>query len=83
MTRMGRVQNGNCHARVSEKMRYVNVKVQDNRCFFVNVNKNSFPAIVPDQSELASFVMLVEIHNVDVPVASSRDTTVLSLTSPS
>ena len=45
--------------------------------FFVNVNKSSVLAIVPEQSESASFVML-EIHNVDVPVASSRDATVLS-----
>ena len=43
--------------------------------FFVNVNKSSFPEIVPEQSESASFVTLVEIHNVDVPVASSRDAT--------
>ena len=40
--------------------------------FFVNVNKNSFPAIVPEQSESASFVTLVEIHNVDLPAASNR-----------
>ena len=48
--------------------------------FFVNVNKSSVPAIVPEESESASFVTLVEIHNVDVPVASNRDTTVLSPT---
>ena len=35
--------------------------------FFVNVNKSSVPAIVHEQSESASFVTLVEIHNVDVP----------------
>ena len=58
-------------------MPYVNVKVHDNRCFCVNVNKTSFPAIVPEQPESASFVMLVEIHNVDVPAASNRDATVL------
>ncbi|KAI0209804.1 Zinc transporter ZIP11 [Lamellibrachia satsuma] len=34
-------------------------------------------------SESASFVALVEIHNVDVPVASNRDATVLSMNSPS
>ena len=45
--------------------------------FFVNVNKSSVPTIVPEQSESASFVTLVEIHNVDVPAASNRDTTVL------
>ena len=48
--------------------------------FFVNVNKSSVPTIVPEQSESASFVMLVEIHNVDVRVASSRYATVLSPT---
>ena len=36
--------------------------------------------IVPEQSESASFVTLVEIHNVDVPAASNRDATVLSPT---
>ena len=41
--------------------------------FFVNMNKSSVPAIVPEQSKSASFVTLVEIHNVDVPVASNRD----------
>ena len=39
-----------------------------------------FTAIVPEQSESASFVTLVEIHNVDVPAASNRDTTVMSPT---
>ena len=34
---------------------------------------------VPEQSESASFVTLVEIHNVDVPAASNQDATVLSL----
>ena len=48
--------------------------------FFVNVNKGSVPTIVPEQSESASFVMLVEIHNVDVPAASNRDATLLSPT---
>ena len=48
--------------------------------FFVNVNKSSVPAIVPEQSKSASFVTLVEIHNVDVPAASNQDATVLSLT---
>ena len=46
--------------------------------FFVNVNKSSVPAIVSVQSESASFVMLVEIHNVDVPAASNQDANVLS-----
>ena len=46
--------------------------------FFVNVNKRSVPTIVPEQSESASFVTLVEIHNVDVPAASNQDATVLS-----
>ena len=41
--------------------------------FFVNVNKSSVPTIVPEQSESAFFVTLVEIHNVDVPVASNQD----------
>ena len=45
--------------------------------FFVNVNKTSFTEIVHKQSESASFVTLEEIHNVNVPVASSRDATVL------
>ena len=45
--------------------------------FFVNVNKSSVPVIVPEQSKPASFVTLVEIHNVDVPVTSNRDATVL------
>ena len=40
--------------------------------FFVNVNKSSVPAIVLEQSESASFVMLVEIHNVDMSSASNR-----------
>ena len=48
--------------------------------FFINLNKSSFPEIVHKQSESASIVTLVEIHNVDVPVASSRDATVLSPT---
>ena len=48
--------------------------------FIVNVDKSSFPEIVHEQSESASFVTLVEIHNVDVPAGSSRDATVLSPT---
>ena len=48
--------------------------------FFVNVNKSSVPEIVPEQSESASFVTLMEIHNVDVLVASKRDAIVLSPT---
>ena len=48
--------------------------------FFVKVNKSSVPAIVHEQSESASFVTLVEIHNVDVPAASNRDATLLSPT---
>ena len=48
--------------------------------FFINVNKISIPAIVPEQSESASFVTLVEIYNVDVLAASNRDATVLSPT---
>ena len=48
--------------------------------FFVNMIKCSVPAIVPEQSESASFVTLVEIHNVDVPAASNRDANVLSPT---
>ena len=48
--------------------------------FFVNVNESSFPETVHKQSESASIVTLVEIHNVDVPAASSRDATVLSPT---
>ena len=36
--------------------------------------------IVSEQSKSASFVTLVEIHNVDVSVASNRNATVLSLT---
>ena len=34
------------------------------------MNKSSFLAIVHEQSESASFVTLVEIHNVDVPAAA-------------
>ena len=45
--------------------------------FFVNVNKSSISAIIPEQSKSASFVTLVEIHNVDVPATSKRDATVL------
>ena len=41
--------------------------------FFVNVNKSSVPTIVPEQSESASFVTLVEIHNVDVPVVYNQN----------
>ena len=41
------------------------------------MNKSNVPAIVPEQSESASFVTLVEIHNVDVPAASNRNATVL------
>ena len=63
---VGRVQNGTCQER-SEKMQYVNSIVHDNRCLFVNVNKSSVPAIVPEQSESASFVTFVVIHNVDMP----------------
>ena len=48
--------------------------------FFVNMNKSSVPVIVPELSESASFVTLVEIHNVDVPAASNQDATVLSPT---
>ena len=49
--------------------------------FFVDVNKSSVPTIVPEQSESASFVTLVEIHNVDMPAASNRDaTTIMSPT---
>ena len=59
-------------------MRYV--KVHDNRCLFINMNKSSVSAIVPEQSESGWFVTLVEIHNVDVPAASNRDATVLSPT---
>ena len=33
--------------------------------FFVNVNKSSFAEIVHKQSKSASFVKLVEIHNVE------------------
>ena len=44
---------------------------------FINVNKSGVPAIVPEQSKSASFVTLVEMHNVD---ASNRDATVLSPT---
>ena len=50
---------------------------------FINVNKSSVPVIVPEQSESASFVTLVEIHNVDVPAASNQDDTILSPTTGS
>ena len=40
--------------------------------FFVNVNKSSVSAIIPEQSESASFVTLVEIHNVDVQLVSEN-----------
>ena len=42
--------------------------------------RSSFPEIVHKQSESATFVTLVEIHNVDVPAAGNRDSTVLSPT---
>ena len=45
--------------------------------FFVNMNKSSIPAIVPEQSESASFATLVEIHNVDVHASSDRYANVL------
>ena len=48
--------------------------------FFVHVNKSSAPVIVPEQSGSASFVMLVEIHNVDLLAASNQGATVLSPT---
>ena len=48
--------------------------------FFINVTKSSVPMIAPEQSESASFVTLVEIHNVDVPAASNQGATVLSPT---
>ena len=55
-----------------EKMRYISTsELTTIDAFFVNVTKSSFPEIVHKQSESASFVTLVEIHNVDVPVASS------------
>ena len=44
------------------------------------MNKSRVPAIVPEQSESASFVTLVEIHNVDVTAASNRYGSVLSPT---
>ena len=44
------------------------------------MNKSSVPTIVPEQSESASFVTWVEIHNVDVPAASNHYATVLSPT---
>ena len=44
---------GTNKARAGEQMRYVNVKVHDNRCFFANVNKSSVPVTVPEQSEVA------------------------------
>ena len=44
------------------------------------MNKSSVLEIVPEQSKSASFVTLVEIHNVDVFVASNRNATVLSPT---
>ena len=47
--------------------------------FFVSVNKSSVPAIVSEQFESASFVTLVELHNVDVPAVSNRDATVAHL----
>ena len=40
------------------------------------MNKSSVPAIFLEQSESASFVTLVEIHNVEVAAASNRDATV-------
>ena len=46
--------------------------------FFIIMNKSCVPAIVPEQSESALFVTLVEVHN--VLVASNRDATVLSPT---
>ena len=48
--------------------------------FFINVNKSSVPAIVPEQCESASFVTLVETRNVDVSAASNQEAPVLSPT---
>ena len=49
--------------------------------FFVSVNKSSvLPKNVSELSESASFVTLVEIHNLYVPAASNREATVLSPT---
>ena len=52
--------------------------------FFTNANKSSVLATIPEQSKAAvpstSFVMVAEIHNVDVPGPSNRDATVLSPT---
>ena len=44
--------------------------------FFVNVNKGSVPAIVQSEKAMhsTSFVTVAEMHNVDVPAASNRDT---------
>ena len=70
---VGRVQNGTCQTSVAK---FTTI----NQVFFVIVNKSSIPVIVPEQSESASFVTLVEIHNVDVPAASNQNATVLSPT---
>ena len=51
--------------------------------FFVNVNKSSFPEIVHKQSKSASFVTLVEIHNVDMPVVTVLSPTAGTLQWPS
>ena len=70
---VGRIQNGTCLYMTTSKFTTISA-------FFVNVNKNSIPAIVIEQSESASFVTLVEIHDVDLPAANNRDSTVLSPT---
>ena len=71
---VGRVQNGTCQMSVTKFM------IIDAFGFFVIENKSCVPAIVPEQSESASFVTLVEIHNVDVPATSNRNATVMSPT---
>ena len=50
--------------------------------FFANINKNSVPADVREQSEAyapsTSFVTVADIHSVDVPGPSNRNAIVLS-----
>ena len=52
--------------------------------FFVNMNKSSIPATVPEKSEAVvpstSFATVAEIHNVDVSGPGIRYATVLSPT---
>ena len=53
---------------MTSKPQYKHRKMRYHLFRTLNMNKSSFPEIVHEQSESESFVTLVEIHNVDVPV---------------